>query len=222
MSGAPGAVVVVGGSVIEPATVVVEPADVVGTPAADPGDVVVVAAGAVVPVEGEEVDGGDVVVLVAAVVGAAEVVVVSSGGSSTRRTAQPPSRCMAPHACCWNATTRSARRPSPERGADVSRSLAEPPVRGFPIASVSVVCARSNPHPERPLGVHVRRHRDAEQRRERSDRDDRLREHAWADPLPRQPADFSLMRSSTACGMVVSKSRSLAQVGVIVMTTISS
>ena len=38
----------------------------------------------------------------------------------------------------------------------------------------------------------------------------------------RQPADFSLMRSSTALGMVVSKSRSLAQVGVIVMTTISS
>ena len=38
----------------------------------------------------------------------------------------------------------------------------------------------------------------------------------------RQPADFSLMRSSTAFGMVVSKSRSLAQVGVIVMTTISS
>ena len=38
----------------------------------------------------------------------------------------------------------------------------------------------------------------------------------------RQRADFSLMRSSTALGMVVSKSRSLAQVGVIVMTTISS
>ena len=43
-----------------------------------------------------------------------------------------------------------------------------------------------------------------------------------AGPVCRQPADFSLMRSSTAFGMVVSKSRSLAQVGVIVMTTISS
>ena len=38
----------------------------------------------------------------------------------------------------------------------------------------------------------------------------------------RQPADFSLMRSSTAFGMVVSKSRSLAHVGVIVIMTISS
>jgi RNA polymerase sigma factor (sigma-70 family) len=38
-----------------------------------------------------------------------------------------------------------------------------------------------------------------------------------------QPAEcFALMRSSTACGIVASKSRSLTQVGVIVMTTISS
>ncbi len=44
----------------------------------------------------------------------------------------------------------------------------------------------------------------------------------FCDPQCCQPADFSSMRSSTALGMVLSKSSSLAQVGVIVMTTISS
>ena len=45
---------------------------------------------------------------------------------------------------------------------------------------------------------------------------------ACMDPAYRQPADFSLMSSSTASGRVDSKSSSLTQVGVIVMTTISS
>ena len=50
----------------------------------------------------------------------------------------------------------------------------------------------------------------------------RLRHQQWPKPVRRQPAAFFLMRSSTDLGMVVSKSRSLAHVGVIVMTTISS